>query len=236
MNTDMIKLKLLGEGNFGLVFGCDLCVLKVYKDIQYLEKIKQCSLHISNYGLQASIFSFGYITQNVLTDRPSKNWFEVWVENANKGVFHCDLKSDNVLNSALIDLDNYFFQAAGHIEWVMSDSRYYSKALLERGLLFADWQNIKNIAQYEPEIILWADTWDFYCLKANVLSENILFKLDNIFESGWRELNQEFVGSTNAGIYKLNILKLKGHLLPRRHEFSLNNFRLFEFNKEVLVC
>jgi len=36
------------------------------------------------------------------------------------GVFHLDLKADNIVNNRLIDLDNYFFQGAGHSDWCMS--------------------------------------------------------------------------------------------------------------------
>ena len=36
------------------------------------------------------------------------------------GVYHMDLKADNIVNNRLIDLDNYFFQASGHRDWCMS--------------------------------------------------------------------------------------------------------------------
>jgi len=36
------------------------------------------------------------------------------------GVFHLDLKADNIVNNRLIDLDNYFFQGEGHLDWCMS--------------------------------------------------------------------------------------------------------------------
>ena len=43
------------------------------------------------------------------------------------GALHQDMKSENICDNVLIDLDNIVFQLAGHPDWVSSDLRFYGE-------------------------------------------------------------------------------------------------------------
>jgi len=82
-----VRLRRLGEGNFGVVFASDFAIFKVYKDSRYLKRVHACDSQFGSFGIaQAFPIAHGYVCENVAFDWGDRKWwFNVWVENALKG-------------------------------------------------------------------------------------------------------------------------------------------------------
>ena len=66
---ELVKLRRLGEGNFGVVFAADFAIFKVYKQAKYLQRVHACSNQLGRFGISnAFAISHGYVCENVMFD------------------------------------------------------------------------------------------------------------------------------------------------------------------------